>query len=43
MECIELLFAAYYEEIDDPDHADDACKIYDFVKAREKTIWEHIQ
>ena len=43
MECIELLFAAYYEKSDDPGCADDACKIYEFIKTRESSIGNYIQ
>lgn len=38
MECIELLFAAYFEETDEPGCAADACKIYEFIKERESSI-----
>lgn len=40
MECIELLCAAYFEKIHDTACAEDACRIYGFIKAREKRILE---
>ena len=41
MECIELLFVAYFEGIDDPNCADNAREIYDFIKAQENIIWNY--
>ena len=43
MECIELLFVAYFEGINDPNYADNAREIYDFIRAQENTIWNCIQ
>lgn len=38
MECIELLFAAYFESIKDVKCAEDAYKIFEFVRQREERI-----
>lgn len=43
MECIELLFVAYFESINDVHCAEDACKIYEFVKMQENKIWRSIR
>ena len=43
MECIELLFVAYFESINDVHCAEDASKIYDFVKMQENKIWRSIR
>lgn len=42
MECIELLFAAWFEEIHDSRCAEDACEIFEFVRKREDRIWRSI-
>ena len=38
MECIELLFTAYFEGQKDLSFAKDACRIYEFVRKHEKKI-----
>lgn len=38
MECIELLFVAYFESIKDVQCAEDAYKIFEFVRQREERI-----
>ena len=43
MECIELLFVAYFMGIDDVQCAEDAYRIYEFVKKQEKRIDRVIQ
>ena len=43
MECIELLFISYFEGINDVCCAEDAYKIYEFVKKQENSIWRSIQ
>lgn len=40
MECMELLIAAYFEGTGELDCAEDACRIYGFVKQQEGKIWE---
>ena len=42
MECIELLFVAYFEETGDSTCADDAFDIFLFIKARENAILNYI-
>lgn len=42
MECIELLFVAYFESINDVSCAEDAYRVYEFIKKHEKIIWENI-
>lgn len=42
MECIELLFISYYESISDIRCAEDAYRIYEFVKKQENRIWKNI-
>ena len=42
MECIELLFAAYFEGIGDGRCGEAACKIFEFIKSRENKIWRWI-
>ncbi len=32
MKCIEILFVAYYIGINDTKRADDACKVFHFVR-----------
>ncbi len=43
MECIELLFVAYFEKTGNFLCADDACRIYTFIRAREALIQNCIQ
>ena len=43
MECIELLFVAYFESIKDVCCAEDAYRIFTFVKRQENRIWRSIQ
>lgn len=40
MECIELLFAAWFDHAGDLVCAENAFQIYEFVKEREDAIWE---
>jgi len=42
MECIELLFVSYFESIDDVRCAEDACRIFTFVKKQENRIRRNI-
>lgn len=42
MECIELLFTAYFEGVGDSLGAEDACQIYTFIKKRENIIWSYL-
>lgn len=42
MQCIELLFAAYYESINDQHCAQDACRIYELIKGWKTQIWQSI-
>lgn len=42
MECIELLFVAYFESVKDSHCARDAYEIYGFIKEREYRIWSCI-
>lgn len=42
MECIELLFVAWFMEQDDVYCAEDAFKIFDFVRKSEEKIWKCI-
>lgn len=42
MECIELLFVAYFEGADDPLCADDAYGIFTFLKQQENIIWSNL-
>uniref|UniRef100_UPI004056F3F8 CD3324 family protein n=1 Tax=Acetatifactor sp. TaxID=1872090 RepID=UPI004056F3F8 len=42
MECIELLFVAYFAGIDDNACAEDAMKIYKFVRANEERVFQCI-
>lgn len=43
MECIELLFVSYYEDIKDARCAKDAYQIFEFVKKQEGQLWRNIQ
>lgn len=43
MECIELLFVSYFESINDVHCAEDAYKIFEFVKTQENRIWRSIR
>lgn len=43
MECIELLFVAYYESINDVCCAQNAYQLFEFVKKQENRIWRSIQ
>lgn len=43
MECIELLFVSYFENINDVHCAEDAYKIFEFVKTQENRIWRSIR
>ena len=43
MECIELLFVSYFESINDGRCAEDAYKIFKFVKEQENRIWRSIR
>lgn len=40
MECIELLFVAYFEGTGESECAEDASRIYGLVKQQEEKIWE---
>lgn len=42
MECIELLFVSYFESINDIRCAEDAYRIFTFVKKQENRIWKNI-
>ena len=42
MECIELLFVSYFESVNDICCAEDACKIFAFVKKQENRIWRSL-
>lgn len=42
MECIELLFVSYFESINDVRCAEDACRIFEFIKQQENRIWRNI-
>jgi len=42
MECIELLFVSYFESINDIRCAEDAYRIFTFVKKQENRIWRNI-
>lgn len=42
MECIELLFVAYFDGVDDLLCAKDAYQIFEFVRKREENIWDCI-
>ncbi len=42
MECIELLFVAYFDHMDDVCCAEDAFNIFEWVKKREKKIWKSL-
>lgn len=42
MECIELLFIAYFDSINDVRCAEDACRVFTFVKKQENRIWRNI-
>ena len=42
MECIELLFVSYFESINDVRCAEDAYRIFAFVKKQENRIWQNI-
>lgn len=42
MECIELLFVSYFESINDVRCAEDAYRIFNFVKKQENRIWRSI-
>lgn len=42
MECIELLFVSYFENINDVRCAEDAYRIFAFVKEQENRIWRSI-
>ncbi|MCI9079386.1 MAG: hypothetical protein HFH68_10755 [Lachnospiraceae bacterium] len=42
MECIELLFVSYFENVNNLSCADNAYSIYEFIKKHEKRIWESI-
>jgi len=42
MECIELLFVAYFESINDVCCAEDAYRIFTLVKKQENRIWRNI-
>lgn len=42
MECIELLFVSYFESVNDICCAEDACKIFAFVKKSENRIWRSL-
>lgn len=43
MECIELLFVSYFESINDIHCAEDASKLFWFVKKQENRIWKSIR
>ena len=40
MECIELLFTSWFEGMNDSGCAEDAYRIFEFIKAREDRIRE---
>lgn len=42
MECIELLFVSYFDSINDIRCAEDAYRIFAFVKKQENRIWKNI-
>ena len=42
MECVELLFVSYFESINDIRCAEDAYRIFTFVKKQENRIWRNI-
>ena len=42
MECIELLFVSYFESINDIRCAEDAYRIFAFVKKQENRIWRNL-
>ena len=42
MECIEILFAAYYAGMGDTKHADDAYRVFRFIKNCETDILDMI-
>lgn len=42
MECIELLFVSYFENINDECCAEDAYRIFTFIKKQENRIWRSI-
>lgn len=42
MECIELLFVSYFDSINDIRCAEDAYRIFTFVKKQENRIWKNI-
>ena len=42
MECIELLFVSYFESINDIRCAEDAFRIFAFVKKQENRIWRNL-
>ena len=42
MECIELLFVSYFENINDIRCAEDAFRIFNFVRKQENRIWRSI-
>lgn len=42
MECIELLFISYFESINDIRCAEDAYRIFTFIKEQENRIWKNI-
>lgn len=43
MECIELLFAAWFEDQNNGDCAQNALEIYHFVRRSEKEIWRNLR
>lgn len=43
MECIELLFVAYFDSVNDVGCAENAYKLFEFVKNQKKRIWKSIQ
>lgn len=43
MKCIELLFAAYYESVDDVRRAKNAMSLFAFVKKQEDRIWRAVR
>ena len=43
MECIELLFISYFERINDVYCAEDAYRIFQFIKKQEHRIWRSIR
>lgn len=42
MECIELLFISYFESINDVRYAEDAYRIFAFVRKQKNRIWRNI-